>query len=46
MLDTLSDVVGKVDRKARKPWITLEMINKMDERRKWRKVNNEEGRKN
>ena len=32
--------------RARKPWITQEMISKMDERRKWKKVNTEEGRKN
>jgi hypothetical protein len=46
VLDTLSDLVGKVKKKARKPWITLEMISKMDERRKWKNVNTEEGRKN
>jgi hypothetical protein len=34
VLDTLSDVVGKVEKIARKPWITQEMISKMDERRK------------
>jgi hypothetical protein len=39
-------LVGKVERRARKPWITQEMISKMDERRKWKNVNNEEGRKN
>jgi hypothetical protein len=31
MLDTVSYLVGKVDRKARKSWITQEIINKMDE---------------
>jgi hypothetical protein len=31
MLDTMSDLVGKIDRRARKPWITQEMISKMDE---------------
>jgi hypothetical protein len=41
----MSDLVGKVERRARKPWITQEMISKMDERRKWTNVNNEEGRK-
>ena len=46
MLDTISDLVGKVEKRARKPWITQEMISKMDERRKWKNVNNEEGRKN
>jgi hypothetical protein len=43
--DTVSDLVGKVKRRARKPWITQEMISKMDERRKWKNVNNE-GREN
>jgi len=46
VLDTLSDLVGKVQKRARKPWITQEMISKMDERRKWKNVNIEEGRKN
>lgn len=45
VLDNISDLVGKIDRKARKPWITEEMITKMDELRKWKSVNNEEGRK-
>jgi len=45
-LDNLSDLVGKVEKKARKPWITQEMISKMDERRKWKNVNTEDGRKN
>jgi hypothetical protein len=34
------DLIGRVDRKARKLWITQETINKMDERRKWKSVNN------
>jgi hypothetical protein len=42
----MSDLIVKEDRKTRKPWITREIINKMDERRKWRNVINEEGRKN
>jgi hypothetical protein len=42
----MSDLVGKVKRRARKPWITQEMISKMDKQRKWKNVNNEEGRKN
>ena len=46
ILDTLSDLVGKVEKRARKPWITQEMISKMDERRNWKNVNTEEGRKN
>jgi hypothetical protein len=31
VLDTMSDLVGIVERRARKPWITQEMISKMDE---------------
>jgi hypothetical protein len=31
VLDTMSDSVGKVERRARKTWITQEMISKMDE---------------
>jgi hypothetical protein len=42
----MSDLVGKVEKRARKPWITQEMISKMDERRKWKNVNTEEGRRN
>jgi hypothetical protein len=34
VLDTLSDLVGKVEKRARKPWITQEMISKMDEKRR------------
>jgi hypothetical protein len=45
ILDTISDWVGKVEKRARKPWITHE-ITKMGERRKWKNVNNEEGRRN
>ena len=46
VLDTISDLVGKVEKRTRKPWITQEMISKMDERRKWKNVSSEEGRKN
>jgi hypothetical protein len=46
VLNTISDLVGKVEKRASKPWITQEMISKMDERRKWKNVNTEEGRKN
>ena len=46
MLDTISDLVCNVEKRARKPWITQEMISKMDERRKWKNVNTEEGRTN
>jgi hypothetical protein len=43
VLHTTSDLEGKVERRARKPRITLEMISKIDERRKWKNSNNEEG---
>jgi hypothetical protein len=43
VLDTISDLVGKVEKRARKP---QEMISNMDERRKWKNVNSEEGRRN
>jgi hypothetical protein len=46
VLDTISDLVAKVVKRARKPWITQEMISKMNERRKWKTVNTEEGRNN
>jgi type I site-specific restriction endonuclease len=46
VLDTMSDLVGKVERRVRKPCITQEMISKIDEQRKWKNVNNEEVRKN
>jgi type I site-specific restriction endonuclease len=46
MLDTIGDLVGKVEERARKPWITQEMISKMDERREWKNVNTEKGRRN
>ena len=42
VLNTISDFVGKVQRRARKPWIRQEMIIEMDERRKWKDVNTEE----
>ena len=45
VLDTISDLVGKVEKRARKQWITQEMISKMDERRKWKNVDTEEGRR-
>ena len=41
VLGTISDLVGKVEKRARKPWITQEMISKLDERRKWKNVNTE-----
>jgi len=46
VLDTVSDLVGKVEKRARKPWITEEMISKIDERRKWKNFNTEKGKNN
>jgi len=46
VLDTISYLGGKVEKGARKPWVTQEMFSKMDERRKWKNVNTEEDRKN
>ena len=31
VLDTMSNLVGKIERKARKLWFTQEIISKMDE---------------
>jgi molecular chaperone GrpE (heat shock protein) len=39
-------LVGKDEKRATKPWITQEMISKMDEQRKWKNVNTEESRRN
>ena len=46
MLVTISDLAGKLEKRARKPWFTHAMIRKMGERREWKNVNNEEGRRN
>jgi hypothetical protein len=40
VLDTIGDLFGKIEKRARKPWSTQEMI------RKWKNVNTEEGRRN
>ena len=46
VLDTVSDLVGKAEKRARKPWITQEIISKIDERRQRKNVNTAEGKKN
>jgi hypothetical protein len=38
--------VWDLEKRARKPWITQEIISQMDKQRKWKSVNNEEGIKN
>lgn len=45
MLNTVRDLVGKVETRANKPWITQEMFSKIYERMKQKNVNNEDGRK-
>jgi len=44
VLDTVSVLVGKFEKRARKQWVTQEMVSKIDERRKRKNVNTEEGR--
>ena len=46
VLDNIGDLFGKVEKRARKLWVTQEMISKIDERRKWKNVNTEEDRRN
>ena len=38
------ECIGYVKRKAKKEWVTNEMIEKMDEARKWQTVNTEVGK--
>ena len=46
LLDIMNDLAGKVDRKARKQWITQKVMDKMEEGRKWKNFHKEEGSKN
>jgi len=46
VLDSVTDLVGKVERRPRKTRITERMINKMDGRRKWQNAVSEVRRKN
>jgi hypothetical protein len=45
VLDTIIHLAGKDEKRARKLWISQEMIIKMDCGSKWKNVNTEEGRK-
>jgi len=46
VLKSASEVLGQNTRTInRKPWVTAEMIDRMEERRKWKNVNSDEGRK-
>jgi len=38
----MSNLVEKVESRKRNPWLTQEMISKMDERREWKSVKSEE----
>ena len=45
IMKSVEENIGKTKRKqAKKPWITNEMINKMDERRRWKNVYTQEGK--
>ena len=46
VLGTVTDLVGKVEKRPRKPWITQQIINKMDGQRKWQNAVREVERKN
>ena len=46
VINTVRYLVGKVEKRGRKPWTTQGMISKMGERRKWKNANTAEGRKN
>jgi len=43
---TVTDLVGEVERRPRKPWITQQIINEMAGRRKWQNAGSEVERKN
>jgi hypothetical protein len=43
--DTMGDWIAKEERKSRKPWVTQEMINKVNERRQLENGNKEHGMK-
>ena len=47
MIQSAGDIIGYQKRKMpKKPWITQDMLEKMDERRRWKNVNTPEGRFN
>ena len=47
IVDAAKESIGyKKEKRAKKPWITDEMIKKMDERRKWKSVNTTTGQQN
>ena len=44
-LETLNNNVGRMEKTAKKPWVTAEMLKKMEERRKYKNTNPEKYRK-
>ena len=38
-------VIGVKEKREKKPWITEQLIDKMEERWKWKHINEEEGRR-
>ena len=45
VVNSATQILGRDNnKKPRKPWVTAEMLEKMEERRKWKSVNTEEGR--
>jgi len=46
ILESGKENIGYNKRKrTKKPWITEEMLNKMDERRKWKRINTQDGKR-
>uniref|UniRef100_A0A8D8TDU0 Craniofacial development protein 2 n=1 Tax=Cacopsylla melanoneura TaxID=428564 RepID=A0A8D8TDU0_9HEMI len=45
ILESLEKNIGKKTARTKKEWITQEMLDKMEERRKWKSENTENGRK-
>ena len=46
VIESAEQNIGRERRRAsKKPWVTETMLRKMDERRKWKRVNNEEGKR-
>ena len=46
VIESAEQNIGRERRRAaKKPWVTETMLRKMDERRKWKRVNNKEGKR-
>lgn len=44
LTEILEEKIGRMKRIPRKPWISQAMLDKMEERRRWKNINSEEGR--